>query len=181
MSSGSTGCVSFAATSIHVLPLYINVLDDLSPVVSNTCSKCFPRPDLIFRGIETAKPWTAPESADQAKQRRIEKRKEAMMEWLKGFDLSLWWHQLIVVGVAVLGTAIASHERGLIFIALGMVACGFGESRNHTKFIQLIDASAYRPAGMLTGYPRINVPLGIMLVGAGAMLIALGFFHLVVA
>ncbi len=100
------------------------------------------------------------------------------MDWLKGFDLSLWWNQLIAVGVAMLIAALAAHERGLIFIGMGLIACGFGESRNHKKLLQWTEPNAYRPQGLLTSYPRVVELLGVALVGLGVLLIAFGLYRL---
>ena len=96
------------------------------------------------------------------------------MDVLKGFDLTQWWNLLIAVGLAIIVAALAAHERGLIFVALGMISWGFGESKNHKQMIQ------FMPQGTLTSFPRLPTPFGFCLDGAGLFLIGLGLWKLLI-
>jgi len=101
------------------------------------------------------------------------------MEFLKSFELDLWWNKLIAVGLAIIVAAVAAKERDLIFIGLGMVAWGFGESQNHKKMIEWTPPSAYIPQGTITSYPRFPHPFGIALDAIGILLILFGLYRLV--
>lgn len=103
------------------------------------------------------------------------------MEWLKGFDLALWWNKLIAVGVAITVAALTAHERGLILIGLGMIAWGFGESRNHLTSLQWTPRTVDRPAGLITGHPRFPCPFGLVLDACGLAMIAFGLYRLLTA
>lgn len=103
------------------------------------------------------------------------------MEFLKGFDLSLWWNKLIAVGLAIIVAALAAQERGLIVVALGMIAVGFGEGLNHRMDVRFTEPSAYLPQHMITSYPRIPRPLGVALDIAGGLLMAFGLYRLLAA
>jgi len=100
------------------------------------------------------------------------------VEFLKGFDLTLWWNSLVAVGLAIIVAALAAHERGLIFIGLGMISWGFGEALNHKTMIEFTPPNAYIPQGVITSHPRISRPIGLCLDSAGIVLIVVGFWKL---
>jgi hypothetical protein len=103
------------------------------------------------------------------------------MDFLKTFDLTHWWNKLIAVGVPIIVAALAANERGLIFIALGVIAFGLGESINHRKEIEITPPNVYVPAAMITSYHRSMRPLGVVFDVAGLILIVVGFWKLLAA
>ncbi|RJO75453.1 MAG: hypothetical protein C4523_00025 [Myxococcales bacterium] len=103
------------------------------------------------------------------------------MEFLKSFDFELWWNKLIVVGLALVAGALAAKERDLVVIGLGLIACGFGELKNHKKLIEWTPPSAYVPQGMITSYPRVPTPLGVGLDVIGVGLMLFGLYRLLTA
>ena len=100
------------------------------------------------------------------------------MDFLKGFDLTLWWNVLIAIGLAIIVAALAAHERGLIFVGLGMISWGFGESANHKQMMQFTPPNVYVPQGIITSFPRFPTPFGMCLDAVGVVLIALGLCKL---
>ncbi|MGE3990118.1 hypothetical protein [Pseudorhodoplanes sp.] len=100
------------------------------------------------------------------------------MEFLRSFDLDLWWNKLVAVGLAILVAALAAANKDLIFIALGMVACGFGEGINHRRDISFTAPSAYLPQHMITQYLRLWHPVGVLLDIGGVILIVLGLYRM---
>lgn len=100
------------------------------------------------------------------------------MEWLKGFELDLWWNKLIAVGVAIVVAALAAKERGLIFVGLGMIAIGLGETFNHTKGHQLTERSIWQPQFLITGYLRTPRLIGFALDIVGGALLLFGLYRL---
>lgn len=100
------------------------------------------------------------------------------MEILKSLRLELWWNKLLVVGLAIMAGALAARERDLVLIALGLIACGLGESLNHKKMIEWLPPNAYVPQGTITSYPRILTPLGVGLDLVGAALMVFGLYRL---
>jgi hypothetical protein len=100
------------------------------------------------------------------------------VDFLKGFDLTLWWNSLIAIGLAIIVAALAAHERGLIFIGLGMISWGFGEWVNHKQLIQITPPNVYVPQSMITSYPRFSAPFGLCLDGVGLVLIVVGLWKL---
>lgn len=103
------------------------------------------------------------------------------MEFLKSFELDLWWNKLIAVGLATMGAALAAKERDLIFVALGMIAIGFGELFNHKKSIEFRPPNVYEPGGILTSRPRFPTFLGIALDIIGAGFLVFGLYRLLTA
>lgn len=103
------------------------------------------------------------------------------MDLLKGIDLTLWWNSLVAIGLAIIVAALAAHERGLIFVGLGMISWGFGESLNHKQLIEFTPPNGYVPQGMITSHPRFPRPFGLCLDGAGLLLIALGLGKLLLS
>jgi hypothetical protein len=103
------------------------------------------------------------------------------MDFLKGFDLTRWWYQLIAVGVIIVPAALAAKERGLLYIALGMIACGFGESLSWGKSIEFTPATIYVPAAQITRWVRYTRPLGIAFDAIGMPLVVFGFWKLLTA
>jgi hypothetical protein len=97
------------------------------------------------------------------------------MDWLKGFDLSLWWRAAIAVGLAITIAALAANNLPLILIGLGIVACGFGEWVNHPMLIE------FMRGGTLTSHPRFNRPLGLMLDALGIALVGFGIYRLIMS
>jgi hypothetical protein len=100
------------------------------------------------------------------------------VDFLKGFDLTQWWNLVIAVGLAIIVAALAAHERGLIFVGLGMISWGFGESTNHKQMIEFTPPNVYVPQGMITSFPHFPTPFGLCLDGVGRVLIALGLWRL---
>ena len=92
---------------------------------------------------------------------------------LKGFDTRQWWIAMVVVGSALLGAAIAAHERDLILIAFGIVTFAFGEWRNHPL------QTSISPGWHITSYPRRFTAFGTALDVIGIALIALGLYRLI--
>lgn len=95
------------------------------------------------------------------------------VEWLKSFDLQRWWKAAIAVGLAMVVAALASKDRDIAVIGLGIVACGFGEWMNHRMEMEFVNG------GPLTSFPRVNRPMGLVLDTLGFMLVGLGLYRLI--
>jgi hypothetical protein len=103
------------------------------------------------------------------------------VDWLKGFELDLWWNKLIAVGVAIVVAALAAKERGLIFVGLGLIAIGFGELLNHRRHESITPPSAWQPQFLITGHLRMPHPLGLAIDGVGVILMLVGLYRLLTA
>jgi hypothetical protein len=90
---------------------------------------------------------------------------------------------LIVVSVVVFllsgaGILKAFPTAATALISLGGFWIGMGEWVNHPLQTSFLGPNAYRPSGVLTGYPRQTKPLGNVFVLLGAILIVFGLFKL---
>lgn len=93
------------------------------------------------------------------------------MDWLKAFDLELWWRAMIAVGLVLIGAALAANDRGVLILGFGLVAVGFGEWLNRPR-VGSIELSWYE------WRPCIS---GLVLDAIGLALIAFGLWKVLVA
>jgi hypothetical protein len=63
-------------------------------------------------------------------------------------------------------------------ISLGSFFIGLGEWINHPLQTSLLAASAYHPAGVLTGHPRSNKPIGVLFIVLGLAGVGFGAYKL---
>jgi hypothetical protein len=97
------------------------------------------------------------------------------VEFLKSFDLSLWWRALIAVGLALVVAALAGKDRPVLIVGFGFIVLGFGEWFNHPQVGRQV-------GGMLESwFERRPCMLGLLLDAAGALLIALGGWRILIA
>lgn len=98
-----------------------------------------------------------------------------MKALFQGVDQRQWWVALVVFGSGFLAAAIAVKERDLVLIALGIVAFGFGEWRNHPL------QTGVGPGFKTTSYPHRASAFGMLLDALGAALIGLGLYRFLAA
>lgn len=94
------------------------------------------------------------------------------MEFLKAFDLSLWWRALIAVGVVILVAGVAKGDRAIVIIAAGIIAFGFGEWLNRPK-VGIVEGG-----WMKTWYEWRPCTSGLFLDVIGICLMAWGGYRL---
>jgi hypothetical protein len=96
-----------------------------------------------------------------------------------GLQINQWWHAITVFGAAASIAALAAPIDKLIkgpvlLLALGMFFCGIGEWINHPLQTFLMPQSASFPAGVITGHPRRNSPIGGLFNAVGLIMLAVG-------
>lgn len=95
------------------------------------------------------------------------------MAALKDFDLEHWWKLAAAAGALIAIASAPTQFRPGMIIGIGILLFGIGEWINHPVRTGL----GY--GGVLTGYPRSNKPLGLLIAALGIGLFAFGLYRLV--
>jgi hypothetical protein len=95
------------------------------------------------------------------------------VDFLKSFELHLWWRALFAVGVAVTIAAVAAKERDTIILGAGVATFALGEWINRPQAGEMLPGMILK-----TWYVRRPCISGTVLNAAGLGLIAYGAFRL---
>lgn len=89
-------------------------------------------------------------------------------------ELGHWQIAIVVAGVAFLVAAVAAKEKPLVIAAMGVVAFGIGQMKNHPLRTSVMFDNLGRVTGQITGHPRNPSPRGMSLEVIGATLLVAG-------
>jgi hypothetical protein len=95
------------------------------------------------------------------------------MEFLKSFELHLWWRALFAVGVAVALAAIAAKEKDIFILGAGIAAFALGE------WIKRPQVGEMLPGGILKSWYEWRPCISGLVLNAVGIAVALwGAFRL---
>lgn len=96
------------------------------------------------------------------------------MEFLKAFELHLWWRALFAAGLAVTLAAIAVKERDIVIFGLGLAAFGLGEWLNRPQVGEMLPGgilkSWYEWRPCISGLALNAIGIAVMLWGGVRLL-----------
>jgi hypothetical protein len=103
---------------------------------------------------------------------------------LSTFKIQYWYHVFVILGCVGIIAALIFDFKGIankdaLLLFFGIMLIGVGEWINHPLQTKIVRPNAYTPGGgIITGYPRKNVFLGVLFDLGGFILCGAAFYKI---